>query len=493
MDFSAQRKGGKIFWLSFLTFLVWNTSCIYWVFNSFTSAGLPVWIASFISLIPFGLGSLLMAFVFWLYYRFRRVSSKPWSYTALICLWIAYEFLHQSWDLAFPWMTLGNAFASTHQFVQWYEYTGVYGGTLWILISNILVFELYKSVKSSSADKNKLIIATSVVIASPIICSLTIYTNYQEKLNPANVVVVQPNIDPYLKWNSPSFMQVQQLITLSESVAQPNTEYFIWPETGLPDYVDEEKIRSNVNYIQVHDFLNQYKNGNVISGISSYLLYPTPKTPTATFKKEVGKYFDYFNSAVQIENSSKVQFYHKSRLVPGVEKLPFPTLLTFLKPIFESFGGSSGGFGSQEEAGVFYSQSGIGVTPAICYESIWGAYIAESVKKGSQFIAIVTNDGWWGNTSGKDQHMLYAKLRAIETRRWVARSANTGISAFINQRGDLVKSTSWWVPAAIKEDINLNEDLTFYVNNGDFIAFAGTGGAGILLILLITGAVKRKD
>jgi apolipoprotein N-acyltransferase len=116
------------------------------------------------------------------------------------------------------------------------------------------------------------------------------------------------------------------------------------------------------------------------------------------------------------------------------------------------------------------AQSGIGVAPVICYESLWGDWIGKSVKEGAQFIAIITNDGWWGNTSGKDQHLLYAKLRAIETRRWVVRSANTGISGFIDQKGDLIKQSKWWVPTALKADINLNSDLTFYVENGDLIA-----------------------
>jgi apolipoprotein N-acyltransferase len=107
---------------------------------------------------------------------------------------------------------------------------------------------------------------------------------------------------------------------------------------------------------------------------------------------------------------------------------------------------------------------------------------------GAQFIAIITNDGWWGNTSGKDQHLDYAKLRAIETRRWVCRSANTGISAFINQRGDIVQQTGWWVKTAIKQDINLNSDLTFYVLHGDYIAHIGC----ILAVLGIIGVLVRR-
>jgi apolipoprotein N-acyltransferase len=488
----AKKKGRKIFWTSFMALAIWNTLCVYWVFNSL-NAVMPSTVAFFLSLIPYSLGPLLMSFAIWLYYKLRTKTSATISYIGLISFWISYEYLHQTWDLAFPWMTLGNGFASTHQLIQWYEYTGVYGGTLWIWVCNIVVFELYKSIQLKSASMTKLKIATAAVILLPIACSIIIYKTYTEKSNPANVVVVQPNIDPYARWRSiPPFMQIQEMIRLSDSVGQPNTEFFIWPETAMTTRTDEKKTGSDITLIQARQFLEKYKNGNLISGIESYRLYDRAETPTATYQAQLGSYFDYFNAAVQIENSQKVQFYHKSKLVPGAEQMPFSNALSFMKPLFASFGGSSGGFGKQDTPSVFYSQSGIGVSPVICYESIWGEWIAESVRKGSQFIVIITNDGWWGNTSGKDQHMLYAKLRAIETRRWVARSANTGISGFINQSGDIVKQSGWWVTAALKQDINLNEKLTFYVLFGDYIAYAGCLGTAIFILLMATGTLKKR-
>ena len=470
---------------------------------------MPAWTAVLISFIPFGLAAILMTLAFWLYYRLRQISTRVWSYAGLVSFWIAYEYLHQTWDLAFPWMNLGNGFAQSHFLVQWYEYTGVYGGTYWVLVSNILAFETYLAFKASgksyeaektsqnlSDDKRKwiLLIRTASHILIPIAISLFMYTRYKESINPANVVVVQPNIDPYAKYGSMnSSLQVQQLIRLSDSLGQPNTEYFLWPETAIAEYTDEKDILSSAHFKQIQAFLAKYKNGNLISGIESYTLYITEKTPTARFEKGINKYSDYFNAAVQFENSEKVQFYHKSKLVPGVEQLPFASALAFLKPVFAGFGGTSGGYGKQAEPSVFYSQSGIGAAPVICYESIWGAYVAEYVEKGAQFIAIITNDAWWGNTSGKDQHLQYAKLRAIETRRWVARSANTGISAFINQRGDIVKQSKWWVPTALKADINLNDELTFYVKHGDYIAYAGCFGSGVFgLMVLFSGFRKNK-
>lgn len=494
----SAKKGRKIFWLTGTCFVIWNTSCIYWVFNSLHAVN-PLWVAALISLIPFCLAALLMTLAFLLYYKLRKVTSKVLSYAGLISFWIGYEYLHQSWDLAFPWMNLGNGFAEAHSLIQWYEYTGVYGGTLWVLAANILAFELAsqkENTPSGYALKKKLSIALAAWVIIPVTISLIIYSTYKEKINPANVVVVQPNIDPYEKWGSvPSQIQVQTLIHLSDSLAQPNTEYFIWPETSIPDYVDEAGIRENINFLTVQNFLSKYKNGNVLSGIESYQLYNSAQTPTARFVERMGKYSDYFNAAINIENSPKVQFYHKSKLVPGVEQLPFSTALAFMKPVFAAFGGSSGGFGKQDKPSVFYTQSGIGVVPVICYESIWGEYVGEGIAQGAEFIAIITNDGWWGNTSGKDQHLDYAKLRAIETRRWIARSANTGISGFINQRGDITQKSKWWETTALKENINLNDDLTFYVKHGDYIAWIACISSGIFAVFLIItlfGSGSRK-
>jgi apolipoprotein N-acyltransferase len=226
MESGVRKKGRKIFWISFLTFFVWNTACIYWVFNSL-NAVLGVSTALLVSLIPYSLAAFLMSFAFWLYYRIRRITNSLVSYTALICFWIGYEYLHQSWDLSFPWMTLGNGFASTHQVIQWYEFTGVYGGTLWIWICNILFFELYKSFRYNTANKTRLGLSSVFAVAIPVGLSLAMYFRYQEKSNPANVVVVQPNIDPYARWRTiPSFLQVQEMIQLSEAIGQPNTEYF---------------------------------------------------------------------------------------------------------------------------------------------------------------------------------------------------------------------------------------------------------------------------
>lgn len=490
---NAANKGRKIFGTTFLGFFIWNTLCIYWVYNSLKVIG-PV-VAVPISLIPYSLGPLLMSTACWLYYRMRLSTGRGLSLFALVCFWIGYEYLHQSWDLAFPWMTLGNGFAVSHQWIQWYQYTGVYGGTVWIWLVNILAFLIYIGLRENSSKSLRLGLITAFVLAIvlPVSYSLYIYYNYQELPDPSDIVVAQPNIDPYAKESDiPPMKQLDILTHISDSIGQPNTEFFIWPETAIADDVDESTFRSSNYYLQIEHFLNKYRNGNVLTGAETYKLYNYRATTTASPTDKPGQFYDSFNSAVNIENSAELQFYHKSKLVPGAEALPFGDVLSFMKPAFEHFGGAVGSYGKQDSPSVFYSQEGIGADPVICYESIWGGYVANAVHKGAQFIAIITNDGWWENTSGKDQHLDYAKLRAIETRRWVCRSANTGISAFINQRGDVVKQTKWWVQTAIKQDINLNQDLTFYVLYGDYIAKIGCVLAIAGIIYLLTARAKRS-
>ncbi|MFD2147734.1 hypothetical protein [Mucilaginibacter antarcticus] len=213
---------------------VWNVLCIYWVYNSLKIVGEVVAIP--ISLIPYALGPLLMAFACWLYYRLRLIAPRSWSLAGLVCFWIAYEYLHQSWELNFPWMTLGNGFATAHQWIQWYEYTGVYGGTVWIWAINILMFLVYIGLREAQPKpvRLKLIVTLSAVLILPLGISLYRYSNYIEQVNPSNVVVVQPNIDPYAKWSEfPPAQQIDILTKLSDSVGQVNTEFFYGPKLLL--------------------------------------------------------------------------------------------------------------------------------------------------------------------------------------------------------------------------------------------------------------------
>ena len=125
---------------------------------------------------------------------------------------------------------------------------------------------------------------------------------------------------------------------------------------------------------------------------------------------------------------------------------------------------------TQENREVFSLKNGSKAAPIICYESVYGEYVSKYVRNGADFLTIITNDAWWGNTQGHLQHFSYAKLRAVETRRDVVRSANTGISGIINQKGEVVKKMGYNQQGSLTGEVHLNSEKTFYVKFGDLIA-----------------------
>jgi apolipoprotein N-acyltransferase len=149
----------------------------------------------------------------------------------------------------------------------------------------------------------------------------------------------------------------------------------------------------------------------------------------------------------------------------------------------------------QDHPSVFFNREGMGVAPMICYESVYGDYLAEFVRMGASLIFSITIDGWWENTPGYQQHFHYTRLRAIESRRSVARSALKGISAFINQRGDILQAARYEDQAVIRHTLQANTTLTFYIQHSNYIANVALWTSLFLIIgaMLIRIFTKNKQ
>ncbi len=467
-------KRNQFFLYIFTALLLWNATTTWWIWNSTDIGAIAAIIAN----------SLLMCLPWLGYFTFKNKYGKRGGYIALVVFWMVFEYIHLNWQLSWPWLTLGNVFALHPNWVQWYEYTGVGGGTLWILLVNIAVkeglnkFNVLGGKFQVSSFKKKLIVNTKnvavivSVIILPFAISLYIQLHDIKTLLPSsktNVLIVQPNINPYQKYNTSSTdQQIQQLVSLSEQNIDTSTKLILWPETAMSAQDWQEHIAENITYKPVFDFVNKHPNITVLSGIDTYKSYGLEKATATAHMAGNGTYYDAFNAAIAIKASTPLQFYNKSKLVPGVESLP--TFLNFLGPVFEKFGGSTGGYGKSDSAKIFAENGNPYIAaPVICYESIYGEYVASYVQRGANIIAIITNDGWWGNTPGHKQHLQYARLRAIETRRWVARSANTGISAVITDKGDILETKPWNEAAVIKYNIPVATTETFYVAYGDYL------------------------
>ena len=464
--FLAVEPTRKITWFGqvFLTMLIWNTGTTWWIWNS-TDVGT---IAAIIA------NSLLMC-VPWLGYRnFMRQYGTRAGYSALVFFWMTFELIHLNWQISWPWLHLGNVFCMHPSWVRWYEITGIGGGTFLVLIINICLFDVFRAWLQKQPILSKRPALYTLIV---LVCFLISYKRYSElsptpsTTIPGNVVVVQPNIDPYQKFSITTLgEQINGLVTLTEQQIDSNTRLVVWPETAMSAGDWQHNTAANTYYQPIFALLDRHPKVALLSGIELFVNYGKEKTsPTARMDAN-GNYYDVMNAAMLAQFNQPLQFYYKSKLVPGVETMP--TYLRFLAPVFEQFGGTSGGYGKSINPVVLQnSDCPYKSAPIICYESIYGEYTGGYVKQGANLLTVITNDGWWGNTPGHRQHLQLARLRAIETGKWVVRSANTGISAIIDPQGNIIQNLPWAKAGALKYAVPVTDHVSVYAKAGDWIYY----------------------
>jgi len=476
-EWGRSTSKGKNFGVLFLALMLWNISTTWWVwFASDVGAIAMLILNSLLMYLPFGLSR-------WLQRKKWFKWDAKWLF---IALWLLYEYGHHRWDLSWPWLTLGNAFSGMPWYVQWYELTGTLGGTALILSVNILVYQALNrdplNVNRSFMMQFRLPVALVLLFGLLSIVMGQLASDFvdqkKSKLKqPYRVVAIQPNYDPYdEKFVLDPMQMVRDMAKTSDSAGP--ADCILWPETSLVGNID---VGSPAQDQQVSFLMHHWqKNGtadvepardssqndsrtakppSMLIGsnmIHWYIWMGKGKPDVAARQSSNPEYwYTLHNSALWIQpelwthgNSlvrGDIQFYHKSKLVPGTEQLPFVTVLPFLERLAISLdeNSASGTLGKNATAKAL-GNGNSKVAPIICYESIYGDYVSEYVKDGASWLAVITNDAWWNNTPGHKQHFSYAKLRAIEQRKWVVRSANTGISGFIDPLGRTTMRSGWY-------------------------------------------------
>lgn len=272
----------------------------------------------------------------------------------------------------------------------------------------------------------------------------------------------------------------------------PGLDYIVGPETVFEQQWDESRLHNYQAFRQLQELTTLGDSSALIIGASTFRIYgENDQVPVTARRSADGLVYDVYNSAIYTDASGGYQVYHKSILVAGVEKMPFRRYLGFLNRYIINLGGTTGSLGIQAEPANFAGPGGDRIAPAICYESVFGGYLTEFVKKGAGAVFVITNDGWWKNTPGYRQHFSFARLRAVETRRCIARSANTGISGFISQRGEVLQQSAWWTEDALTGEIRFSDKMTFYVKNGDYIARIAVFASLLLLLHLAVNRLTR--
>lgn len=444
-----------LFNYSFLSCLIWNVMAYWWVGEAQLLGVI------FIILI----NSLLLALIFWLISRSRK-SLKISILFPFLIIWLGFEYFHTIWDLAWPWLNLGNAFASAPSWIQWYDITGTRGGSLWIILVNIALYFLIKNFKQRALFPS---IEMLLLIGIPLLYSSLKIQSKKEDSGSKSFVLIQPNLDPYTeKFQEENREQhFTNFITTADSLLSIRKfDYLFGPETVILESINEVNPKKSKYYLQLLELKRKHPNTTFFLGVHSHLEA------------------EAFNSALYLSDTINPQFYHKTRLVPLFERIPFDKYLSFLKKHSLEIGGYKGTYSDKNEIDYFTSSDSITLIPIVCFESIFGDYCAQRVPNLPGFICMITNDGWWKSTSGYQHHFNFSRLRSIETNRDYVRVGNNGISAHIDSKGTVIASTKWWEKEVLIGDIKLRKEVSFYSQHGDFIGRVCLFIAILLLIFV---------
>lgn len=492
MERIGALSGVKRLWRwHYCAFVLWNAFTTFWVCNATLGGGIFAILAN----------ALQMSLIFGTFRLSRRAFRGVLPYLFLALMWIAWERAYFSAQISWPWLVLGNSFAGTVSLCQWYEFTGTLGGSLWIWATNLSLFgvmcalsdgswSLYNA-KARAATLSLILI----IFFGPMLVSAIIYHSYEETSDPLEVLITQPNNSHGaigLEQISQSQANAILLDQIKHAIPRRTTDdaplLILVPETFTNDVITNDITRSTT-FRRFHSFLQDYPETNLLFGSSAYTLSSGPEAPSPSARRlGDGEWIESHNTAIMTDPSGRVELCHKNKLVVGVEMMPYPKVFA---PLDDLLGGAMGRCVGQGEAGILNvtgrEGTKIPLGCIICYESIYGEYCTEYIRKGARVLAVITNDEWWKDTPGYRQHLRYSCLRAIETRRDIARSANTGLSAFINQRGDILQRTHWWKAETLHGSVNLNDEVTFFVKNGDIIGKL----CSFLFVLLLLALAAR--
>lgn len=434
-------------------------------------------------------------FFYFFYRRFAKINKR---YSVLLFLFypffqVGFEYLTTIQEVSFPWLNAGHAFTNILSKIQFADITGVFGVSLWAVFIGILLFYLCLAIFTDEVSQKKsipLALLILIVFVLPDIYNYSSSAKSKYSLNPSTDTlkagIVQPNINPWGKWTSSprDIMReyIQQMKELIDSSGKP--DLLILPETAMPYYLLYPSYEERLN--EIKNFVDSI-NVPVLTGfvnLHTYLNSSEARNDSKKFSN--GTYYDVFNSALLIEKN-KLQIYNKIKLVIASERMPYQEKIPFLRNMINwSVGLSS--FQTGKDTTVFSLDDKFKFNTAICYESIYPEFFSSFVKRGSQLGIIITNDGWWGKLPGTYQHNQFAIFRAIENRRWILRTANTGISCSIDPYGDMYLESNINQKENIIAKFGTRTEMTFYTLHGDYI---GSYSLYLMIFLVLIAFILK--
>ena len=482
-DYIASGAGVRRFWIWHdSTIVLWNAFTTFWVCNATVGGGIFAVLAN----------ALQMSLVWGLFRVSKKRLTGVLPYILLAAAWIAWErWYFTGAEISWPWLALGNAFATNIKDIQWYSVTGVLGGSLWVWCANLGIFGLLISLTGGSWKgftkwkRAAVSCGLVMVLAVPPICSAIMFHSYEERSEgTVEVIAGQPNLDPYKKFQSMTQADQNELLLglFRDALKEGPADLLLAPETVTFDIV-LGNIPASPTWKRFKGFLQEYPGTDMLFGAATNDLYYTRSAPGLLCYPYGDGWRVPHNSALMLSPDGRTEVFHKSKLVVGTELTPYPGIFVPLDKWLSKLLGVTALMSrdvGQDEITLLHLSDGTPLGCAVCYESVYGEYCTDYVKKGARFMTVITNDSWWGNTPGYRQHLSYSCLRAIELRRDLARCGNSGISCFINQKGEILRQGPWWEETTLRGTVNLNSKESAFVRYGDI-----TGRISVLVFLLM--------
>jgi apolipoprotein N-acyltransferase len=433
----------------------------------------------------------------------KKRSGVVQGLVAFALFWTTFEYLHSLGEYSFPWLTVGNSQAYDLSRIQIIEYTSIYGLSLLIFAFNIIAFLILWNQSAgrwSLRSKQTLMSAAILLI---LYFGPALYGKHvmkKESENPTSTIsagIIQPNFDPWEKWGGtsidkwPSYIhQFNYYLDETKQLARSNPDIILWPETAIPFHI--LLPRHYMYYAKLASLVDSL-NIPVYSGLPTAEFYDSIHAPATAERIGMSQTFvqSYNSAAFILPHRVTDKVHKKSILVPFAERIPYAeTFRWFIEPLKWNVGISSWGKGNDTVVCVLPLKDGrqVQFSGMICYESVYPNYVREFVQQGAEFLVVITNDSWWGNTSGAYQHAAFASLRAVETRRWVVQCANGGISLVVDPCGTIQRTTKLYTSTTLVAGIGLRSDQTFYVRYGDVVG-KGCFGASLLMLLAVASQI----
>ena len=426
---------GVFYWMT-------ETMIVYGGLDSVSAFGVGLLFTAVYSCYFLGFGLALYAFV-------RRIGPRGLLLAAPI--WVTVELIRTHFFFnGYPWMLTGYALVPFSGILQVAAWTGIFGlSFIATAVNSALAYAIL------TRDKRWWIAS----IAAVLFCSFLPILGETPSGDAVDARIVQTNIPLDQPWKAPASDDLLNELEALSAKPGPPPKLIVWPETPAPFFLNEDE-----------DFRARVKR--IAQESASYVLLG--------YIDRIGE--SPSNSAALVDpRGNIVSRYDKIRLVPFGEYIPLKDLLFFAQKFTQQVGDFAPGSNY-----TLSTMEGHRLSTAICYESIFPNFVRQFVKQGSELIVVITNDGWFGESSAPFQHLRMGVVRAVENRRYVVRSANTGISAIIDPYGRILSQTTLGIRTALEGTAHFRSDRTFYTNYGDVFAYMNVAAvAGAVLLFLI--------